>query len=251
MTTILEKNAPKESGAKNLHRDEASHFATAAVDIWLRGVHSFLISTALTEASPIWASVRNIILVTMSSVPSPIPSVTFSYFVSRRLPDWSTIQVNTSAFFETKERLRVGEHQLYWRLVKATKAFEGDDLFTDNNQEADEFDVRHRNHANYSDHLFQYPQFFVAKEDTIKNRIEHISKIAVDTAPLPRIDKFPDLEYVQLIAYHRIVRFRRLLDDVLEGKNAFWERHRTPDFASGYIDFQLTEGTGLAQPTTQ
>ncbi len=135
--------------------------------------------------------------------------------------------------------------------MKATKAFEGDDLFTDNNQEADESDVRHRNHANYSDHLFQYPQFFVAKEDTIKNRIEHISKIAVDTAPLPRIDKFPDLEYVQLIAYHRIVRFRRLLDDVLEGKNAFWERHRTPDFASGYIDFQLTEGTGLAQPTTQ
>src|SRR6516162_3242045 len=32
-------------------------FATAAVEMWLRGIHSFLISASLTEASPIWASV--------------------------------------------------------------------------------------------------------------------------------------------------------------------------------------------------
>jgi hypothetical protein len=95
-------------------------------------------------------------------------------------------------------------------LVKATRAFEGDDLFTENNQESDKSDVRHRNHANYSDHLFQYPSFSVAKEGVVKERIDHISKIAIDAAPLPRIDKFPDLEYVQLIAYHRIIRFRRL-----------------------------------------
>ena len=32
-------------------------FATAAVEMWLRAVHSFLISASLTEASPIWTSV--------------------------------------------------------------------------------------------------------------------------------------------------------------------------------------------------
>lgn len=35
----------------------ARWFTTAAVDMWLRGVHSFLISVSLTNASPIWASV--------------------------------------------------------------------------------------------------------------------------------------------------------------------------------------------------
>ena len=44
LTKLLEENAPKESGEKNLDRNAASCFATAAVDIWLRGVHSFLVS---------------------------------------------------------------------------------------------------------------------------------------------------------------------------------------------------------------
>jgi hypothetical protein len=68
-----------------------------------------------------------------------------------------------------------------------------------------------------------------------------------DAPPLPRFDKFPDVEYVQLIAYHRIVHFRRLLDEALGAKNRFWNVHRSPSFASGIIDFQLAEGRGLAQ----
>ena len=34
----------------------ARMFTTAAVDVWMRGVHSFLISASLTNVSPIWAS---------------------------------------------------------------------------------------------------------------------------------------------------------------------------------------------------
>ena len=63
--------------------------------------------------------------------------------------------------------------------------------------------------------------------------------------PLPRFSKFPDLEYVQVIAYHRIVRFRQLLDEVLGGKNRFWNVHRSPSFSVGYVDFQLVEGGAL------
>ena len=35
----------------------AKLFCKAGVDSWMRAVHSFLISTALTDGSPIWASV--------------------------------------------------------------------------------------------------------------------------------------------------------------------------------------------------
>jgi hypothetical protein len=251
LTTILEQDAPEGSGTKNLDRDAASHFATAAVDFWLRGVHSFLVSTSLTEASPIWASVSG--YYSSHYVVRGFAHL-LGYFQLFRIQKLAQLTHQDGQYvcsFRDRKRVRGSEHQIYWRLVKATRAFEGDDLFTNNKQESEESDVRHRNHANYSDHLFHYPNFFVAQEDAIKDRIDHISKIAVDTAPLPRIDRFPDLEYVQLIAYHRIVRFRRLLDDVLEGGNAFWEGHRTPAFAAGYMDFQLAEGAGLAQPNPQ
>ena len=36
---------------------ELTYFAMAAVKMWLRAVHSFLISVSLTKASPIWSSV--------------------------------------------------------------------------------------------------------------------------------------------------------------------------------------------------
>src|SRR5258707_1288637 len=54
----LEKSIPKgKSADANITQRSASHFATAAVDIWLRSVHSFLVSASLTETSPMWASV--------------------------------------------------------------------------------------------------------------------------------------------------------------------------------------------------
>ena len=63
-----------------------------------------------------------------------------------------------------------------------------------------------------------------------------------------RISKFPDLEFVQVVAYHRLVTFRKLLDEVLGGKNRFWNVHRKPPFAIKFIDFQLAEGRGREQP---
>jgi len=127
--------------------------------------------------------------------------------------------------------------------------FAGDGFFSQNNPSSDESDVRHRNHANYADHLAGYPTFTPLDKEALKIRIQYISKIVFDAPPLPRFSEFPDLEFVQLIAYHRIIKFRRLLDEVLGGKNRFWMVHRTPSFASQYMDFQLAEGVGLSQPT--
>jgi hypothetical protein len=96
-----------------------------------------------------------------------------------------------------------------------------------------------------------YPAFSVFDKQVLKDRIDQISKIVCHAPPFPRIEKYPDLEYVQLIAYHRIIRFRRLLDDVLEGRNSFWEMHRNPAFAAEFMDFQLAEWDGPSAPIVQ
>lgn len=40
-----------------INTSDASKFATAAIEMWHRSIHSFLISASLTKSSPIWASV--------------------------------------------------------------------------------------------------------------------------------------------------------------------------------------------------
>src|SRR6266700_8258347 len=58
LSIFLEPLVPEGAAAsKDIDAKSASFFATAAVDIWLRGVHSFLVSASLSETSPIWASV--------------------------------------------------------------------------------------------------------------------------------------------------------------------------------------------------
>ena len=224
----------------------ASHFCTAAVDVWLRGVHSFLVSASLTEASPIWASVCGYYASHYS-----VRGIAHLLGYFQLFRDKCLVQMNLDrgkyVCNFTRKNAGDGEHKLYWKLVKKNVNFSHNELFTENNPDSDTSDIRHRNHANYSDHLLAYPAFKPLDNQTLKNRVEYISKIVFDAPPLPRFDKFPDVEYVQLIAYHRIVHFRRLLDEALGAKNRFWNVHRSPSVASGIIDFQLAEGRGLAQ----
>jgi hypothetical protein len=142
-----------------------------------------------------------------------------------------------------------GEHQLYWALVKRDPVFAADPLFTDNNQDRDESDAAHRNFANYIDHISRYPVFHPLDEASIKDRVDHISKIVLDDIPIPRRSRFPDVDYVQLIAYHRIISFRKVLDEALGRDNRFWNVHRTPSFAAAFMDFQLAERSGITQPS--
>ena len=48
---------PKGGGSFRLSSVHSVLFATAAVEMWLRAVHSFLISSSLEKASPIWSSI--------------------------------------------------------------------------------------------------------------------------------------------------------------------------------------------------
>jgi hypothetical protein len=246
LTMLLEKIAPDETGDEFVDTATASHFATAAIDIWLRSVHSFLISVSLTECSPIWASICGYYASHYSVRAVAHVLGFFQLFRKKKLVQLKVDDGRCICVFR-KKAARSGEHQIYWRLVKHSTTCEGDDIFTENDQESEDSDARHRNHANYSDHLFQYPDFTIADAGTLKDRIDYISKIVFDAAPLPRINKFPDIEFVQLIAYHRIVSFRRLLDETLGTENKFWMAHRNPRFAEGFMDFQLADGAGLSQ----
>jgi hypothetical protein len=229
---------------RNVESKIATYFSTAAVEIWLRSVHSFLVSAALTDTSPIWASVSG-----YYSSHYAVRSLAhllghFQLYKRGKVVEISMEGQRYYCSFRSKNG-RDAEHKMYWRLVKSSTTFQGDGFFSENLPDVEESDIRHRNHANYSDHIFLYPQFKPLDEDQLKDRIEYISKIVFDAPPLPRFGKFPDLEFVQLIAYHRLVRFRKMLDEALGGKNRFWNVHRNPAFAKDYIDFQLAKGDPL------
>ena len=249
---------------KPIDEKSASYFASAAVDIWLRSIHSFLVSAYLSETSPVWSSVSGYYSSHYAVRGLAHLLGYFQLFHKKRVVQLKFDQDHCTCVFRRKNK-RGGEHQLYWDLVKQNSAFIGDDLFTQNlldptayrkRQASEDFGKESyegelRNRANYADHLFSYPALSSLDKNLLKERIEQISKIVCYAPPIPRIEKYPDLEYVQLIAYHRIIRFRKLLDDVLEGTNAFWEMYRTPAFAAEFMNFQLVEWDDLAAPNLQ
>ena len=246
LSKTLEGIVPSTKGAadRNIDANAASYFATAAVDIWLRSVHSFLVSAALSDASPLWASVSGYYSSHYAVRGLAHLLGYFQLFRMKRIVQLKLEQGRYICAFTTKNA-GDGEHKLYWKLLKQTAMFKSNEFFTDNNPDSETSDVRHRNHANYADHLSAYPAFRPLEAAAVRARIDYISKIVFDAPPLPRFSKFPDVEFVQLIAYHRIVGFRALLDEVLGSRNRFWNVHRKPGFASGFMDFQLTEAAGL------
>jgi hypothetical protein len=232
-----------DSTQRNIDQNRAASFITAAVDIWLRGVHSFLVSASLTEASPIWASVSG-----YYSSHYAVRGIAhllgyFHLFHGKHLVEVKLENGRYVCSF-TKKAGGDGEHKLYWKLVKKSNAFAEDIVFNENkaDKDKDESDIRHRNHANYVDHVGSCPTFKAISEQEVRERITFISKIAFDAPPLPRLSEFPDVENVQVIAYHRLVKFRRMVDETVGPQNKFWRVHRSPSFAKDLVDFQLVEG---------
>ena len=250
--TLTLEEAKAHTNSRSISPTLASHFGTAAVEIWQRSVHSFLISTSLTDTSPIWASVTG-----YYSSHYSVRGIAhlLGYFYLYRRQKVARLEFGNSGgckclFLKRPKGVsRGGEHQVYWALVKQDSLFTADPFFTDNKQDADESDAGHRNYANYADHIGRYPVFHPLDRNAISDRIERISKFPFDDPPLPRRTQFPDVTFVQLIAYHRIVCFRRILDEALGATNRFWSVQRTPSFAVEFMDYQLTEGSGLTLPS--
>lgn len=211
-------------------------FSTAAVNTWMRAVHSFLVSNALTEVSPIWASVAGYYS-SHYSVRATAHLLGFFQLFSIQ----KTVQLELSGghFVGTFISKRGREHETYWKVVKDNVQFSSDPFFRYNETNKDPSDVAHRDRANYADHLPHFPTFRPLGRDEVVQRIHRISNIEIFAPPIPSIGKYPDVESVQLIAYHRLVRFRDLLDAILGGGNRFWSVNRDPAWARDFIDYQL------------
>lgn len=223
----------------------AALFTTAAVEVWMRAVHSFLVSASLTEASPIWASASGYY---SSHYSVRALAHLLGYYQLFRKKRIVRLDMHNGKHVCTFDPKLTGdrEHRFYWKIVKSDQHFASDPLFTDNNPEDDASDVGHRDRANYADHIFQLPSFRTLDADTLKRRVEYISQIEFTTPPIPKRSRFPDVNSVQVVAYHRAVRFRQFVDEVLGGGNRFWRVHRNPAWVGGMIDFQLTEQGSLA-----
>jgi hypothetical protein len=245
LTNSLEKLVPDAANEIRINPKTAELFATASVDIWLRAVHSFLVSASLTKASPIWASVSGYYSSHYSIRAFAHLLGYFLLFGKRKVVRWSLENGHHVCSFTSRgggDR----EHKLYWNWVKRDEHFETDPMFREYNPGLDESDARHRDRANYSDHLFPYPPFHVLSKNELRERIQLISKIEFQDPPIPDVNRFIDIESVQIVAYHRMVKYRQFLDEALGGGNRFWDVHRNPNFVSGLINFQLTEPRGLA-----
>jgi hypothetical protein len=246
LSTALEKLLPTTDDVNvQVEPHVATLFATAAVEMWLRAVHSFLVSASVTKASPIWASATGYYASHYSIRALAHLLGHFQLFRRKRIVHLDLQNGQLICAFDSKQA-KDREHRLYWKLVKRDTHFRVDPLFTENEPDLDASDVGHRDRANYADHLFQFPSFSALDEAVLKARVQFISQIEFTTPPIPQRSRFPDIESVQVIAYHRIVRFRQFLDEVLGGSNRFWGVHRSPGWASELIDFQLTEQGGLA-----
>lgn len=235
----------KTTNTVYLKPNESKLFATAAVDAWLRSVHSFMISASLTLASPIWASVAG--YYSSHYAVRAIAHLLGCYmlFKKNRIARLFCENQKYECTLMTKDG-NGREHKTYWKIVKQDEHFSNDDLFTFNNADNVDSDVAHRDRANYADHIGSYPIFHPLTLEIMRDNLQAISQIEISTVPIPNRNKFPDVAAVQIIAYHRLVKFREMLDEALGGNNKFWNLHRTPSWTESMISFQVTAPRGLS-----
>lgn len=214
-------------------------WALAGIEMWQRAVHSFLISTCLTEASPTWASI-----VGYYSSHYTVRGLAHLLGYFQLFRDKKVVKLyieNGQRVFTAQSKKSEREHRYYWTVVKQSSDFQNDPFFVFNDESTSVSDGGHRSYANYVDLLNRFPVFTNLEAEQLKRRIRILSEIEISAVPIPDREHFPDIESVQLVAYHRIVRFRSHLDKLLGGDNRIWGVHRNPPWARDWVDYQVTE----------
>lgn len=233
----------RTTGSIRIGNDIATGFATASVEMWHRAIHSLLISSSLTRASSIWSSVAgyyssHYIMRAMAHL--------FGYFQLHTAKVIIQLQLNNTPFSCDIIKKDGGEreHKLYWKFVKGSKFYRSDPFFyanIDSPPPAGSFEFRsdggHRNRANYHDHVGRFPVFNPLNEEELKKRLSMLSTMEINDIPVPDVYKFPDIDAVQLLAYHRILKYRSLLDEILPSKHKYWSIQRSPTFCPEYFNF--------------
>ena len=220
-------------------------FATASVEMWHRSVHSFLVSASITKASPLWASVSGYY---SSHYSIRALAHLLGYFQLQSKKRILKVEVRGRQYIchIIQKQGSDREHKFYWKTVKSHARFAADPFFTKNeatkNEEGQTLsDGGHRSKANYADHINQFPKFQALDEAYLKARVEKIATVELSDVPIPKIESYPDTENVQLIAYHRMVKFRKFVDEVLGNSNRFWNAQRKPEWCPNFLDFQIVE----------
>jgi len=248
LTKLLNDNVPAGT-VQQLPLDvsilpaEAALFMTASVEMWQRAIHSFLYSAALPRVSPIWSAVSGYYSSHYSMRAFAHLLGHFQLFSKKRSVEFS---IQGGQYVCTyKPKGSQGDHRFYWKVVKQDPYFVSDPLFTLNDENQPDSDSSHRGRANYADHLNQFSGFELPQQTDLITRIRQISTIQFSDPPIPNRERYPDLDSVQVVAYHRIVKFRRFLDEILGGTNRFWTQQRKPLWVRDLMDFQLVEQDSL------
>jgi len=236
-----------ENGYKHVDNKIIGYFATASVEMWHRALHSFLISASLTTASPLWASVAGYYSshYTMRAIAHLLGY--YQLFTKKRIVQLD-LRGQTYVCIISKKDGNEREHRVYWKIVKQNGYFANDPFFYHNidvppAKFGSEFksDGGHRNRANYADHVGSFAIFNPLSEETLKKRIQKLSGIEINDVAMPDVNLYPDLDNVQLLAYHRILKYRAFLDDIFPERNRFWTIHRNPSWCPEYFDFQAVK----------
>ena len=153
-----------------------THFATAAVEMWLRSVHSFLISASLTDASPIWASVAGYYSSHYSIRAFAHLFGAFQLHRKRRIvyldKDGGSLVIRIE-----KKHGGDGEHKFYWRYVSQHPQLAADPFFYAFRDDIPISDGAHRSKANYVDHIDRFPVFLPLNAEFLERRIGRISTV--------------------------------------------------------------------------
>lgn len=221
----------------------AKYFATASMDIWQRAVHSLLVSVLLSDQSPIWASVTG-------------------YYSSHYTFRGLAHLLGCYRLFQKKCSIRLSiehgkyvctytrgggrEHDWYRNVVLQSSRFKRDPFFSTRDLQDSLDDVEHRDRCNYWDHLPVFASLRNVNQEYVKNKVRSLSKMEVNTPPDLDPSRFPDPDAVQVVAYQRLSRFRKFLDEELSG-NRLWSVYRTPAWAIDFIDYQVVEPRGAVQ----
>lgn len=238
----MKKGEKKKDTHVDIH--VAKLFATAAIDIWQRAIHSLLISALLSESSPIWASVAGYYSshYTMRGL-----SHLLGYYQLFQRKCQVQLTFDGSRYLCTFTKRYEREHDWYWHLATGSQIMGHDPFFALKPLSLGLMrDTAHRDRSNYWDHLRQFPPIHDVGKEQIKRKMAQMSKVELQAPPELRDDRFPDPLSVQLIAYQRVARFRRLLDDTLSN-NRLWSVQRNPPWAAEYIDYQMVEARGAIQ----
>ena len=198
LNTLIESTKKTNTSTNILIPPKVSSLImTAAVESWLRGVHSFLISCSLTNVSPIWASVSGYYA---SHYCIKGLAHLLGFFQLYKMKRIIRIHINGGKHYCHIEEKKGndGEHKYYWKVVKNDPYFTNDPFFTFNNEDSGDSDVAHRHIANYHDHVDGFPNFNPLSKLILTQRVNLISKIELTDVPMPRRAMYPDIENVQL-----------------------------------------------------